>query len=182
MPAPADSAEVDLLLERLKEGEVGARDELFERAYAKLHGLARSIAPGQTLGPTVLVNEAYLRLSRQTGSPSDRTHFYRLVARAMRHTVVDYYRLKARRPGALEETIEVPEPRLERGGSHLDALALDDALRQLEGLSADQAELAELRLFGGYSTAEAAELMGVSKSTAERLWRAARAFLKLRLS
>ena len=184
----ADSTEVERLLECLREGEDGAGAALYERTYDTLYSLARAIAPGRTMGATALVNEAFVRLSARRLVPSDPRHFYRLVAQAMRHTVIDYHRRADHRPQTLESS-EVLEPAVDLDsvgprdlGRRLDVLAIEEALERLGRLAPDQAEIAELRLFGGYTLKEVASIVDRTECAVARRWRTARAFLTAKLA
>lgn len=157
-------------------------DQLFMTAYQELRRLAATIrgdAPGVTLSPTDLVNEAWLKLSASANlRPTSRLHFKRIAARAMRQVLVEAARRRsaAKRGGgaalvtfdeALEQAASTPE----------EVLALDAALEQLAQLSPRQAAMVESRFFGGLDVAETAELLQVSEATVLRDWRAARAWL-----
>src|SRR5262249_37748239 len=141
------------------------------------HRLAHE-APGQTLEPTALVHEAYLRLVGDTPDRhwDGRAHFFGAAAEAMRRILVENARRKRRlkRGGdrarvPLEEAeLLVPEPRE-------NVLALDEALTELAATDRAAADLVQLRYFGGLSMPEAAQVLGVSPRTAERLWTFARA-------
>lgn len=161
-------------------------DGFYRATYEELRRLARSVrkrgAP-ETLNATALVHEAYLKLSRSRGLGSDsRLHFKRIAARAMRQVIVE----AARRRNALkrggdfvfvthDEALQSAPMRSEQ------ILALDAALIRLHDQSPRRATVVEYRFFGGYSIAETAELLGVSESTVERDWRAARAWLAMQL-
>lgn len=157
-------------------------DRLFSAAYEELRRLAATVKgedASETLNPTALVNEAYLKLAASLRlTPSSRLHFKRIAARAMRQVLIE----AARRRNALK-----------RGGAYAfvtfddgtdgavaecdEVLTLDAALERLARFSPRQAELVELRFFGGFDAAEAAEIMGVSESTVARDWRLAKAWL-----
>jgi RNA polymerase sigma factor (TIGR02999 family) len=149
--------------------------------------------PGQTLDATALVHEAYLRLvasvegqAHESGEPpspefNSRGHFFAAAAEAMRRILVE----KARRKGRLRhggrlqrQSLEQNEPAIEPPADATDLLALDEALRRLEAASPRRARLVMLRYFAGLSLPEAAELLGVSRSTAEADWTYAKAWLK----
>jgi RNA polymerase sigma-70 factor, ECF subfamily len=159
-----------------------AVDQLFATAYQELRRLAATVrgdAPGVTLSPTDLVNEAWLKLSASANlRPTSRLHFKRIAARAMRQVLVEAARRRnaAKRGGgtalvtfdeALEEAASTPE----------EVLALDAALEQLSRISSRQALMVESRFFGGLDVAETAELLQISEATVLRDWRAARAWL-----
>jgi RNA polymerase sigma factor (TIGR02999 family) len=176
--------DVDRALAAWRQGDQGAVDDLFRLVYDELRFLAgrhlRHRRPGETLGPTALVHEVYLRFA-QRSSPNllDRNHFVALAARAMRMVIVDHWRRKQSRKrdpqapvSASLENVMAPEalPRV-------DILAVDEALRRLSELDARQAQVVELRFFGGLTLDEIAAMFGVSERTVKREWQKARAFL-----
>jgi RNA polymerase sigma factor (TIGR02999 family) len=161
-------------------------DLLFSATYNELRRLASRVRrddPCQTLNPTALVNEAYLKLADSLRlKPESDLHFKRLAARAMRQVLVE----AARRRRALKRggeygfvTLDEREP--EKGSRPDDLLELDAALDRLAKLNPRQALLVEYRFFGGLELREAAELLEISESTATRDWRAARAWLGTQL-
>jgi RNA polymerase sigma factor (TIGR02999 family) len=176
-------SDVTQILLAIAQGDPSAPDQLLPLVYDELrqlaaHRLAHQ-TPGQTLQPTALVHEAYLRLvgGDTQGSWEGRNHFYAACAEAMRHILVDNARLKqtvkhggGRRRVPLEEFHRVAE-------SPADLLDLDAALTRLAAEQPDKARLVQLRFFAGLSTAEAAGALGVSVATAERWWAFARAWL-----
>jgi RNA polymerase sigma factor (TIGR02999 family) len=175
--------EVTRILSAIAQGDPGAASQLLPLVYDELrklaaHRLAHQ-TPGQTLQPTALVHEAYLRLvgGNAQGPWEGRDHFYAACAEAMRHILVDNARRKqtvkhggGRRRVPLEEFHRVAE-------SPEDLLDLDAALTRLAAEQPDKARLVQLRFFAGLSTAEAAGTLGVSVATAERWWAFARAWL-----
>jgi RNA polymerase sigma factor (TIGR02999 family) len=180
--------DVTLLLNTVGTGDPDAAAQLLQLVYDDLrrlaaHRLAHE-APGQTLEPTALVHEAYLRLVGDTPDRhwNGRGHFFAAAAEAMRRVLVENARRKAslkrggdrsRRP--LEEAeLLAPEPRE-------DVLALDEALTELAATDRAAADLVQLRYFGGLSIADAAQVLGVSPRTAARLWAFARAWLREKL-
>lgn len=161
-------------------------DAFIVATYDELRRLAarlRRDEPGQTLNPTALVNEAYLKLSASLSvMPASNLHFKRIAARAMRQVLVE----AARRRNALKRGGDRPLVTLEDGLAATevrseDLLALDEALDELARFSPRQAQLVEYRYFAGLGSAETAELLGVSESTVLRDWRVARAWLANRL-
>ncbi len=151
-------------------------DELRRLAAAKL----AAERPGQTLDATALVHEAWLKLADVSIEWQSRSHFFRTAATAMRRILVDRARAKstARRDGGQRIALQdiaapLPDPEL---------LALDEALTKLATIKPDHAKLAELRYFAGMSGDEAAETLGVSPATADRMWRYTKAWLKVELS
>lgn len=161
-------------------------DHLFSVTYEELRRLAATVRrgdPSETLNPTALVNEAYLKLAASAGlEPASRLHFKRIAARAMRQVLVE----AARRRGAQKRGGDVAfvtfDEALDGGPAPSDeVLALDAALDTLGRMHPRQAEMVEARFFGGFDAAETAELLGVSESTVMRDWRAARAWLAVEL-
>ncbi len=159
-------------------------DELFSLTYEELRRLASSVRrgdPSATLTPTVLVNEAWLKLANSPGigAPS-RLHFKRIAARAMRQLLVESARRRhARKRGGEEDvtvvTFDESMHAFTTTGKEL--LALDAALDELARLEPRQAAMVESRFFGGLDITEIAALLGVSEATILRDWRAAKAWL-----
>jgi RNA polymerase sigma-70 factor (ECF subfamily) len=182
---PAD--DVTQLLHRAGSGDRSALDMLFRLVYPKLHELAaRKMArekPGHTLSPTALVAEVYLKLAGQLGLPwKNRSQFFAVSALAMRRVLVDSAnrKLAAANGGgwrrvALDPVIPMPERDAD------EVLAIHECLERLERNSPRQAKVVELRFFGGLSSTEVAEYLGVSLSTVELEWRFARAWMRVEL-
>jgi RNA polymerase sigma-70 factor, ECF subfamily len=159
-------------------------DGLFTLAYEELRRLASTVRrgdPSQTLNTTALVNEAWLKLSRSPDFANTSTlHFKRIAARAMRQVLVEAARRRkaSKRGGAGLQLVTLDEEcGLAAPGAETDVLGLDAALDELRRMNPRQATLVESRFFGGLGVAEAAELLGVSEATAQRDWRASRAWL-----
>lgn len=157
-------------------------DELFSVAYEELRRLAGAVRrgdPSATITPTVLVNEAWIKLANSpTFRATSRLHFKRIAARAMRQILID----AARRRGADKRgaglAVVTFDDSLEASTTTADELlALDAALEDLARMHPRQAQMVESRFFGGLDVAETAELMGVSEATILRDWRAAKAWL-----
>jgi RNA polymerase sigma factor (TIGR02999 family) len=157
-------------------------DTLFSATYEELRRLASRVRrgdPSDTLNPTALVNEAYLKLADTLRiEPASRLHFKRIAARAMRQVLIEAARRRRaeKRGGGyvfvtLDESIDASVTSPE------DVLALDAALDDLAGMNPRQALMVECRFFGGLELVEIAELLDVSESTIVRDWRAARAWL-----
>lgn len=171
------------LLRAAEGGDRAALDQLFGLVYAELRKLARrqlQVTPVQhTLGTTALVHEAYLKLSTDAHwSTRDRSHFFALAARAMRHILIDHARRRTRRKRGGSETplsLEDAEVPVHDRGAEL--LALDEALEHLAAVDPELARLVEWRFFAGLSVEEIAGILEVSDRTVKRQWRAARAFL-----
>ena len=156
-------------------------DELRKLAAARLAGEK----PGQTLEPTALVHEAYLRLVGQhRGLQWDgRGHFFASAAEAMRRILIENARRKqGPRRGGDRRRIDADLDRIAVNTHDIDLLALDEALEQLAAESPVRAELVKMRFFAGLTTSEAAEVLGISVATAERYWAYARVRLYAALS
>lgn len=161
----------------------GALDELFSLTYEELRAVAAKVKSGDggnTLNPTALVHEAWLKLANSPAfATTSRLHFKRIAARAMRQLLVE----SARRRGAQKRggnlTIQVTLDDALQVGTDCgqEILRLDDALKRLAQLNPRQAEMVESRFFGGLDVGETAELLQVSEATVLRDWRAARAWL-----
>ena len=184
-PSNSDSGDcVIRLLDAWREGDAGAGDALFALVYDDLRLLARRqltrIRPGQTLAPTVLVHEAYLKFAeRSAPAVVDRAHFLAVAARAMRHVVIDYVRRsrsKKRDPGAPMMVLD-GDAAPASGTSPIDLIALNEALAQLDALDPRQARIVELRFFGGLELEDIATQLDISPRTVKRDWRKARVFL-----
>ncbi|HEY6392911.1 MAG TPA: sigma-70 family RNA polymerase sigma factor [Bryobacteraceae bacterium] len=170
----------------LKAAQNGARDaesRLIRRVYADLRRLAagylRRERPGQTLQPTALVHEAYIRLKKaNNGEWNDRKHFFAIATRIMREILVDNARArKAEKRGGHALRIDVDQAYIAAGQRSVDILALDEALIKLEKLDPRQSMIVELRFFGGLPERDIAEILGVSERTVKREWQSARAWL-----
>jgi RNA polymerase sigma factor (TIGR02999 family) len=180
--------EVTRILSAVEQGDPRAAEQLLPLVYGELRKLAaRKLArekPGQTLQPTALVHEAYLRLVDvdQAQHWNSRGHFFAAAAEAMRRILIDEARRK-RRPkhGGDRQRIALDEalPQIDR---HHDLLALDEALTRLAEQEPAKAELVKLRSYAGLSLAEAASCLGISEATAKRYWAVARAWLFAALS
>jgi RNA polymerase sigma factor (TIGR02999 family) len=177
-------SEVTRILSAIEQGDPSAAGELLPLVYDELRKLAAQKlareAPGQTIEATALVHEAYLRLVDDEPAQhwDSRGHFFAAAAQAMRRILVDRARSKrsAKRGGghAREELDEACLVAPEVGD---DLLALDEALQRLAAEDREAAELVQLRFFAGLTSQQAAEALGISTRTAERIWHYARAFL-----
>jgi RNA polymerase sigma factor (TIGR02999 family) len=167
--------------------ELSPLDELFSATYEELRRLAAVVRHGEaseTLRPTDLVNEAYLKLAGASGlAPASALHFKRIAARAMRQVLVEAARRRQALKRGGDYAFVTLDETLDAGQAYADELlALDAALDELARLHPRQAEMVEYRYFGGLSLEETAAVMGVSEATVTRDWRAARAWLALQLS
>ncbi len=176
--------DVTRILNEIGEGDAKATDELLPLVYAELRLLAaQKLArekPGQTLQATALVHEAYLRLIGVSDQGfKNRRYFFGAAAEAMRRILIENARRKKsrRREGAYD-LVEVgrAEVSFDAGNSD-DLIALDEALAKLAGLDTTKAELVKLRFFSGLSIEQAAEVLGISRTTAIRHWSFARTWL-----
>jgi RNA polymerase sigma factor (TIGR02999 family) len=162
--------------------------ELLPEVYSELRRLAAALTaglrPGQTLQPTALVHEAYLRLVRnQDPGWEGRRHFFGAAARAMREILIE----QARRKGSHKHGGQGHRVELAEGVAWIeppadDLLALDEAIQQLHAEDVHLAEIVQLRYYAGLSVEETAAVVGASESTVKRDWRFARAWLARRLS
>ena len=161
-----------------------ALDELFSLTYEELRRLASSVRrgdPSATLTPTVLVNEAWIKManSPEVGATS-RLHFKRIAARAMRQLLIEAARRRGASKRGGEEDVAIityDESMLPATTTGRELLALDAALEELARIEPRQAMMVESRFFGGLDIAEIAALLGVSEATILRDWRAAKAWL-----
>lgn len=187
-PPSADREQVTALLIRWTEGDDAALNALMPIVYAELRKTADGLVRGdrdRTLQPTALVHEAWMRLVRQDHLTFEhRKQFYGLVAQVMRRILVDHARAASadKRGGgaqllSLDTSMDVGTT-----GPTVDLLALDDALARLSKLDARQAQVIEMRYFGGLTTDETAETLGISPSTVARAQRAAEAWLSAAMS
>ncbi len=187
------SNEVTVLLTRSAAGDPSVAAELMPLVYAELKQLATrflgSRRPGQTLQPTALVHEAYIKL---VGDPErrwdGRRHFYEVAAKAMRQVFTDHVRASAsQKRGGGWKRVEA-EPAAPGDGigdgemNGLDMEKLDGALGELETLNERYARVVELRFFAGLGVEDVAEILGVSPRTVEQDWNLSKAFLRRALS
>lgn len=161
----------------------GTLDHLFCATYEELRRLASNVRrgdPSATLTPTVLVNEAWLKLAKAPDfTATSRLHFKRIAARAMRQILVEAARRRkaAKRGAEPDITVTFDTSVQEKPACGQELLTLDTALEELGRMNPRQATMVELRFFGGLDVAETAELLAVSEATVQRDWRAAKAWL-----
>lgn len=178
------SAEITVWLDAARGGDRQALDRVLGTLYQELHTLARRQLSGQqnnTLDPTSLVHESYLKLIGANGGArfEDRAHFFAYAASAMRSVVVDYARnrMARKRGGDLKRVAEIPEEAESSLRLDENLLALDNALDRLLAVDARLAKVVELRYFAGLSEQEIADLMQRSERSVRRDWQKARLFL-----
>lgn len=183
----ADStAHLTQLLLAHQRGEEGAFDRLVAAVYDDLRRIARRQLDrrfAQTLNPTGLVHEAYLKLADQDGVPwRDRGHFFAIASRAMRQILVDHARrrMAGKRGGGVHQTdLDGVDQAVERDAAQV--LAIEQALGRLTDLDPALTAVVECRYFAGLTEPETAEALSVSLRTVQRLWARARAWLKVEL-
>jgi len=180
--------EVTQLLRAWGSGDNEALEQLTPLVERELHRLAHRYMvrenPGHTLQTTALVNEVYLRLvDIQQVSWQDRAHFFAISARMMRRILTDFARSRnyqKRGGGAVQVTLD--EKLLLNPEKDADILALDETLNQFATLYPRQAQVVELRFFGGLDVQEAAEALKISPETVKRDWRFAKSWFHRALS
>lgn len=173
----ANHPDLTLVLKAACAGDEDSANRLLPLLYAELRKLAedrlRHTPPGNTLQPTALVHEAYLRLIR-SGDPgwNGRNHFFGAAAQAMRDILVDQARRKASvKHGGGRDRLDLSEVDPGTSSTSVDILALDEALRRLEAQDARKGRIVNLRYFGGLTVEETAAALEVSVSTIEHEWR-----------
>jgi RNA polymerase sigma factor (TIGR02999 family) len=175
--------DVTHVLQAIERGEPRAAEELLPLVYEELRKLAAARMahepPGQTLQPTALVHEAWLRLTRNQSEPwNGRAHFFGAAAEAMRRILIDNARRKqALRHGAGQQRLELEGLELAAPAPEAELLAINEALEKLATEHPQKAALVKLRYFAGLSIEEAAEVLQISEATAKRWWVYARAWL-----
>jgi RNA polymerase sigma factor (TIGR02999 family) len=181
-------SDVTRILTQIEAGNPAAAQELLPLVYDELRKLAAARLarekPGQTLSATSLVHEAYVRLvdNDATLQWHSRGHFFAAAAEAMRRIIVEAARAKkSLKRGGNFERIELSDIARTASGDRLDLLALDEALSEFEQSHPEKAQIIKLRFFAGLSLEEAAQAAGISRATADRHWRYARAWLFGRL-
>ena len=181
--------EVTRILSDLAQGDAHAAGQLLPLVYEELRKLAAARmaeeAPGNTLDATALVHEAYLRLVEPADAArwDSRGHFFAAAAEAMRRILVDTARRKGRaKHGGDRHRVALDAAGPTAPAARHDLVALDAALTRLEAEDPQAAKLVELRHFTGLSIAEAAQALGISPRTADRVWSFARAWLHRELT
>ena len=181
-PAPA----ITMLLQRAAGGDRQALDAIYQSLYPELKRVARARlrqqGRGDEMGTTMLVHESFVRLvNARDLRLQDRHHFFAYAAKTMRNIIIDGARekLTERRGGGAEHVTlgDAEAAQVAHAGASEELVRVNDALRELEAVDPELAELVEMRYFGGYSEAEIAELHGIAERTVRRRWDKARAWL-----
>ncbi len=176
-------SDITLLLEAVGRGEDRASEELLPLVYDELRHLAATRmvheAPGQTLQPTALVHEAWLRLvSEGERTWNNRAHFFRAAAQAMRRILVDRARHKSSlKCGGDQKRLVLEDLELAAAAPDDRILMIDDALERLQVEDEESARIITLKFFGGLTNREIAKNLGVTERTVERQWAYAKAVL-----
>jgi RNA polymerase sigma factor (TIGR02999 family) len=181
--------DVTQILSQIESGDLTAAEQLLPLVYNELRKLAAAKLahenPGQTLQATALVHEAYVRLmdTDQSRRWSSRAHFFRAAAEAMRRILVDNARRKrSLKHGGEFKRVELDAIEAPGELSAEDVLAVSEALEKLADHDADKAELVKLRYFGGLTVEDAANVLGISRATADRHWQYAKTWLYCELT
>jgi RNA polymerase sigma factor (TIGR02999 family) len=181
-------SDVTRILSAIERGDPHAAEQLLPLVYDELRKLAaQRLAqekPGQTLEATALVHEAYVRLvdTEKVQHWNSRGHFFAAAAEAMRRILVDQARKKrSRKAGGGFERLPIEEVEISAPQPAVDLVAVNDALEKFERIDKAAAALVKLRYYTGLTLPQAAEVLGISSSTADRQWAYARAWLHAEL-
>lgn len=175
--------EITVILEALARGERHASEDLLPLVYRELRKVAAARmareSSQQTLQPTALVHEAWLEL---VGSGDrnwqNRAHFFGAAAHAMRRILIQKARRKSRlKHGGGQVRLNIAEHEIKEAAADEKILLIDDAVKALEAVDPKQGRIVELKFFGGLTTPEAAQTLGLSERTVEREWACAKAWL-----
>ena len=185
---PADNSSAITLVLNAAAGDREAGEKLLPLVYGELRKLARArmaaLAPGQTLQPTALVHEAYMRVIGETDPGWEgRGHFFAAAARAMRDILVEQARSKAAlKRGGGRRRFDLDDDDLAIQPPRESVVALDEALKRLEEDDPRKGQIVNLRYFAGLTAPETAAALGVSVGTVEREWRYIKAWLYTQLA
>jgi RNA polymerase sigma factor (TIGR02999 family) len=173
---------VTRLLDAVAQGDGAAAQELLPLVYSELRRLAAQKmsreAEGQTLQPTALVHEAWLKLAGSSQQWNHRGHFFAAAAEAMRRILIDRARKRKReRHGHGLQRLNLDDVDVAATADDETLLRVNEALEKLAAEAPNKAELVKLRYFAGFSIPEAAQALGISEATAKRHWAYARAWL-----
>src|ERR1041385_8537560 len=167
-------SEVTQILQRIESGEPQAAEQLLPLVYEELRRLAAhkmaNELPGQTLQPTALVHEAWLRLTgNENVKWNGRAHFFGAAAEAMRRILIDNARRKrALRHGGGQQRLDIPDVAIANAANDDELLAIDEALEKFSMQDKQKAELVKLRYYAGLTIEEASDALGISNATAKR--------------
>jgi len=181
-------SDVTRILQSVESGNAKAADELLPLVYAELRKLAAAKmaneSPNQTLQPTALVHEAWLRLiGNENVKWQGRAHFFGAAAEAMRRILIDNARRKrALRHGGGQQRLDVSEIEIAAPAKDDELLAINSALEKFATVNKQKAELVKLRYFVGLTIEESADILGVSAPTAKRWWTYSRAWLSVEIA
>jgi RNA polymerase sigma factor (TIGR02999 family) len=181
-------SEVTRILQSIDSGDPNAAGELLPLIYEQLRNLAAhkmaGEAPGQTLQPTALVHEAWLRLTGNADVKWEgRSHFFGAAAEAMRRILIENARRKrALRHGGGQRRLDIMEMEIAAESNDGELLAVSEALDKFALIDKQKAALVKLRYFGGLTIEEAAKVLGISPATAKRHWTYSRAWLYQEIS
>ena len=179
----ANVSDATVLLTAVERGDAKAADQLLELVYGELRALAThkmaQEKPGQTLQPTALVHEAWLRLvGSEAPNFQNRAHFFSAAAEAMRRILIDRARRRrTQRHGGGYERVNLEDCDLATPQADDELLAVNDALDHLSKEHPVQAEVVKLRYFGGRTNEEVAQVLGISVATVKNYWAFSRAWL-----
>jgi RNA polymerase sigma factor (TIGR02999 family) len=178
-------SDVTRILNAIEQGDPSAAEQLLPLVYNELRKLAAqklaSEKPGQTLQATALVHEAYLRLVGDQRF-DNRGHFFAAAAEAMRRILIDQARTKkSQKRGGAQQRNDIDDLDIAAPEPSIDLLALDEVLSRFEKIDELKARLVKLRYFAGLTIPQAAEVLGISTTTADRYWAYARAWLHAEL-
>src|SRR5665213_604710 len=178
-----ESSDVTELLKQWSAGDQHALEEIIPIVYNQLRSIAAGCFRGEreshTLQPTALVHDLYLRLADQHGGQwQDRQHFFSFAAMMMRRILIDYAkRTRSQKRGGALERVPLSDDLPWLGNSRQEVLDLDGALNALEQADPRKARVLELRVLLGCTAQQTAEIVGISKATADREWTLAKAWL-----
>ena len=175
--------DVTTLLAAWGNGDPSALDKLMPLVYAELHRIARRVwnqhQQNNTLQPTALINEAYLKLANaESASFQDRCHFFAVASTAMRQVLVNHAKSRlSRKRGAGRANVSLAAVQLVVDQEAAEIISLHEALETLQAIDPRKSKVVEMRYFGGLSIEETAQALGVSVGTVNRDWRLARSWL-----
>lgn len=185
----SEESPVTRLLSEWSGGSENALDDLMPLVYDELRRIARNYLrrenAGHTLQTTALVHEAFIRLTgQQNVSWQNRSHFFAISAKMMRRILVNHAETKhaEKRGGKSAQKIELDDALAVCEQRNLDLLALDEALKKLDGFDDQLCQIVEMKFFGGMTNEEVAEVLKISLATVKREWSTARSWLLRELS